>query len=126
MKSAAQRHRRLEFHNPSNPACRFSADPGVASPDADWCSCPHPAAAFFTHPDPSPLEVGMDTNSEIEEAAFFDLLAAREAAIQGATGALAMLNVPTERLQLVAQSTDRIISLAARIVLYQRDPARLP
>jgi hypothetical protein len=62
----------------------------------------------------------MDTNSEIEEAAFFDLLEAREAAIQGATGALAVLNVPTERLRLVAKSTDSIISLAARIVLYQR------
>ena len=31
-----------------------------------------------------------------------------------------MLNVPTERLHFVARSTDNIISLAARIILYQR------
>lgn len=77
-------------------------------------------SAALTQERPTPLEVGMDTNSDIEEAAFFDLLAAREAAIQGATGALAMLNAPTERLQIVAKSTDNILSLAARIVLYQR------
>jgi hypothetical protein len=42
----------MEFHDPSNPDCRFSADPGVASPDADWCSCPipeQPAAAMGPH-----------------------------------------------------------------------------
>lgn len=35
-------HRNYEWHNPDNRNCGYSTSIGVASPDADWCSCPEP------------------------------------------------------------------------------------
>lgn len=38
------KHRFSEFHDPNNPNCGYASSIGVASPDADWCSCPLPSA----------------------------------------------------------------------------------
>jgi hypothetical protein len=62
----------------------------------------------------------MDETPE-EEAAFFDYMNAREAALVAAAGSFAVDNVPSARLRLIAESyTNEMIVLAARIVLEQR------
>lgn len=57
----------------------------------------------------------------LEEQAFFDYLAAREAAIAAAVGVFLLDNVPRGRLErIAAMTTDEIVRLTARIALYQR------
>ena len=61
----------------------------------------------------------MDENKQ--ELAFIDYLQAREAALQAAAGYFATANVPSELLEIiVATTSNETISLAARIILYQR------
>lgn len=62
----------------------------------------------------------MDENAT-DEAAFFDLLEARERALDAAAGHFAVTNVPSERLRRIAESSSEILALAARVVLWQRE-----
>lgn len=79
---------------------------------------PKTAKSCLTHPAPSLLEVGMD---ETQEIAFFDYLAAREAALSAAVGNFITDNVPEDRLRIIVDTTtNEIIVLAARIALHQR------
>ncbi len=63
----------------------------------------------------------MDTYEGLSERAYLDHLSAREKALDAAVGHFAADNVPTLHLWLIAESSmDKIIALAARIVLHQR------
>jgi hypothetical protein len=60
-----------------------------------------------------------------DDTAFFEYLEARERALDAAAGYFAVANISSAILQEIARSTtNEIISLAARIVLWQRDELR--
>jgi hypothetical protein len=81
-----------------------------------------PYEVALTQERPSALEVDMDDNTQ--EAAYFDYLDAREAALNAAAGHFAVANVPTEHLRVIAANKgEDTISLAARVVLHQRGEA---
>ena len=62
-------------------------------------------------------------DEETNEAAYFDFLTAREAALQAAVGALLVDNVPVEHLRIIAASKSEVIALAAKVALYHRGAA---
>lgn len=61
-------HRNYEWHNPDNKDCKFTTSVGVASPDADWCSCPKPVVEdkglwqinFGIHPQVTDAQADID------------------------------------------------------------------
>lgn len=77
--------------------------------------------ACFTPGAGSVLVLGMD-REQIEEAAFFDYMEARERALEAAIGTFTVCNVPTPYLRhMVEQGTSRdLIVFAAQIVLHSR------
>jgi len=56
---------------------------------------------------------------EKKEAAYFDYLEAREAALNAAVGYFITANIPSDHLRIIAaDTTERTIALAARVALW--------
>lgn len=83
-------------------------------------------SAGFTRTPVGVLVIGME-RAELEEAAFFDFMDARQAALDAAVGHFVVSNVPSSYLRVMVDdtperdgATENLVVFAAQIVLHSR------